>query len=52
MSAGHAEPVGFIVDESRNLYPARGVVIAAVLEEGPTYGLVTRTATQRPPASP
>ena len=52
MSAGHAEPVRFIVDESRTLAPARGLDIAAVLEEGRKYGLVIRTATQRPPASP
>ena len=52
MSAGHAEPVRFIVDESRTLAPARGVDIAALLDEGRKYGLVVRTATQRPPASP
>ena len=52
MSAGGAGPVRFIVDESRKLEPARGVEIAAVGEEGREYGLVIRTATQRPLASP
>lgn len=58
MSAGGAGPVRFIVDESRNLEPVRGVEIAgdemaAALEEGRRYGLVViRAANQRPSASP
>ena len=53
MNAGGAGPVRFVVDESRNVGRSRRVKIAAaVLEEGRKDGLVIRTATQRPPASP